>query len=148
MNPPSTQKNLAGPLLYGPTVQYADGKVVRGRPVDVEQVLGQFEHLNADARSAFLCTLAHDLTVAIRSIVYDPPVTELGVDRVKAINESLHQLTSCVNPHKRWSAREEAMLIRGIIESSFEHGFDTWIGRAVAVAAGNAIGRRKPVAAK
>jgi hypothetical protein len=30
--------------LYGPTVQYADGKVVPGQPVDVEHVLTQFEH--------------------------------------------------------------------------------------------------------
>ena len=137
----NTAKNTAR-KLYGPTVQGADGKVARGRLVDVDQVLEQFEHLDEDARSAFLCTLTHDLTVAIRSIIFDPPVTEAGFDRVKAINESLHQLTSCVNPQKRWSARDEVLLIRGIIESSFEHGFDTWIGRALAVAAENAIGRR------
>ena len=110
--------------LYGPTIQYADGKVVRGRPVDVEQILAQFEHLDADGRSAFLCIIAHDLTVAIRSIAFDPPVTEAGIERVKWINESLHHLTSCVNPHKRWSAHDEALLIRGIIENSFAHGFD------------------------
>ena len=134
--------------LYGPTVQYADGKVVPGQPVDVEHVLTQFEHLEADARSAFLCIIAHDLTVAIRAIVLDAPVTEAGVDRVKWINESLHRLTSCINPHKRWSAHDEAMLIRGIIKNSFEHGFDGWIGRALAVAAGNTIGANSVVKAK
>jgi hypothetical protein len=126
--------------LYGPTVQYADGKVIPGRPVDIEDVLTRFEHLGADARSAFLCIIAHDLTVAIRSIVYDSPVTETGVERVKWINESLHRLTSCINPHKRWSAHDEAMLIRGIIENSFKHGFDRWVGRAIAAAAGNTVG--------
>jgi hypothetical protein len=125
--------------LHGPTVQYADGKVVPGRPVDVDQILTQFEYLDADGRSAFLCIIAHDLTVAIRSIVFDPPVTEAAIERVKWINESLHRLTSCVNPHKRWSAHDEALLIRGIIENSFEHGFNGWVGRAVAVAAGNTI---------
>ncbi len=134
--------------LYGTTVQCADGKVVPGQPVDVDNVLAQFEHLNADARSAFLCIIAHDLTVAIRSIVFDPPVTESGLDRVKWINESLHHLTSCVNPHKRWSAHDEAMLIRGIIENSFRYGFEGWVGRAVAVAAGNTIAGKKSVAAK
>jgi hypothetical protein len=134
--------------LYGPTVQHADGKVVRGEPVDVEQVLRRFEHLDGDARSAFLCIIAHDLTVAIRSIVFDPPVTEAKLECVKWINESLHQLTSCVNPHKRWSAHDETMLIRGIIENSFEHGFDAWIGRAVAVAAANTIDTKKPVGAE
>ena len=43
--------------LYGPTVQYADGKVVPGQAIDVERVLTQFEHLEADARSAFLCII-------------------------------------------------------------------------------------------
>jgi hypothetical protein len=133
--------------LYGPTVQYADGKVIPGQPVDIEDVLTRFEHLGADARSAFLCIIAHDPTVAIRSIVYDAPVTETGVERVKWINESLHRLTSCINPHKRWSAHDEAMLIRGIIENSFKHGFDGWVGRATAVA-GNTTDTRLPVQAK
>jgi hypothetical protein len=131
--------------LYGPTVQYADGKVVPGQLIDVERVLAQFKRLEVDARSAFLCIIAHDLTVAVRSVVFDAPVTQAGIDRVKWINESLHQLTSCVNPHKRWSADDEAMLIRGIIESSFEHDFDGWVGRALAVAAENAIGTEKSV---
>ena len=147
MSTKHTDRNT-GRRLYGPTVQYADGKVVRGRPIDVERILTTFEQLDADARSAFLCIIAHDLTVAIRSVVFDPPVTAVGLDRVKWINESLHHLTSCVNPRKRWSAQDEAMLIRGIIENSFEHGFEGWIGRAIAVAAGDTISTRKPVAAK
>jgi hypothetical protein len=134
--------------LYGPSAQYADGKVVPGQAIDVERVLTQFEHLEADARSAFLCIIAHDLTVAIRSIVFDAPVTETGLDRVKSINESLHRLTSCINPYKRWSAHDEAMLIRGIIENSFKHGFDGWIGRALAVAAGYTISTNSLVKAK
>jgi hypothetical protein len=92
----------AAQKLYGPTVQYPDGKVVPGQPVDVEHILARFEHLEADARSAFLCIIAHDLTVAIRSVVFDPPVTEAGLELVKWINEALHHLTSCVNPYKRW----------------------------------------------
>jgi len=134
--------------LYGPTVEYPDGRVIPGQPVNVEDVLTQFEHLDADARSAFLCIIAHDLTVAVRSIVFDPPVTEAGLERVKWINESLHRLTSCVNPYKRWSAQDEAMLIRGIIANSFEHGFDGWVGRAIAAAAGNTTRTRQSVEAK
>jgi hypothetical protein len=138
----------AAQKLYAPSIQYADGKVVPAEPIDVEQILAQFENLDVDARSAFLCIIAHDLTVAIRSIVFDPPVMDDALDRVKWINESLHQLTSCVNPKKRWSARDEAKLIRGIIENSFEHGFDCWIGRAVAAAAGSTIGTKKLANAK
>jgi len=147
MNTNDAAKETA-PKLYGPTVEYADGRVVPGQPVNVERVLTQFEHLDADARSAFLCIIAHDLTVAIRSIVFDAPITEADLDRLKWINESLHRLTSCINPHKRWSAHDEAMLIRGIIENSFEHGFDRWVGRSIAVAAGNTTGAKQPVKAK
>jgi hypothetical protein len=147
MNTNDAAKETA-PKPYGPTVEYADGRVVPKQPVNVERVLTQFEHLDADARSAFLCIIAHDLTVAIRSIVFDAPITEADLDRVKWINESLHRLTSCINPHKRWSAHDEAMLIRGIIENSFEHGFDRWVGRAIAVAAGNTTGAKQSVQAK
>jgi hypothetical protein len=113
--------------------------VVPGQPLDVERIVSQFEQLDSDARSSFLCIIAHDLTVAIRSIVFDPPVTEAGLETVKCINESLHRLTSCVNPRKRWSARDESLLVRGIIENSFEHGFESSIGRALAAAAANTI---------
>ena len=134
--------------LYGPTVRYADARVVPGQPIDVEHVLARFESSDAEARSAFLCIIAHDLTVAIRSIVFDPPVTEEGLERVKWINESLHRLTSCVNPHKRWSARDEALLIRGIIDDSFTYGFDWAVGSALTAAAGSALTPKKAVAAK
>jgi hypothetical protein len=134
--------------LYGPTVKYADGRTIPGQPVNVEDILTRFEHLEADARRAFLCIIAHDLTVAIRSVVFDPPVTETGLERVKWINESLHRLTSCVNPYKPWSAQDEAMLVRAIIENSFEHGFHEWVGRAIAVAAGNTIGHRQTIEPK
>jgi hypothetical protein len=40
------------------------------------------------------------------------------------------------------------MLIRGIIANSFEHGFDGWVGRAIAAAAGNTTRTRQPVEAK
>ncbi|MBV8889150.1 MAG: hypothetical protein JO305_05720 [Alphaproteobacteria bacterium] len=124
-----------GRTLYGPSIQYPDGTVVPGEPVDVNTILAKFHQLDADGRSAFLCTIAHDLTVAIRSAVYDAEVAEDGLERVKWINEVLHQLTSCVNPYHRWTVHDEAELIRGIIEDGFRHGFDRWIGRSIAVAA-------------
>ena len=133
--------------LFGPTVKSANGKTVRGKALDVERILAQFERADAESRRAFLCIVAHDLTVAIRGIVFDPPVTGDSIERVKWINEALHQLTSCVNPHHRWSAPDEALLIRGIIENSFEYGFDGWLGHALAAGAGNATAAKKPVAA-
>jgi hypothetical protein len=144
MSSDDARKDASG-TLYGPTVEYADGRIVPGDPIDIERVLAQFERSDANARSAFLCIIAHDLTVAIRSVVFDPPVTDAGLERVRWINESLHHLTSCVNPYKRWSAHDEAMLIRGIIESSSKHGFDKWVGSAIAAAVRHTIETKQAV---
>jgi hypothetical protein len=55
------------------------------------------------------------------------------------MNQALHHLTSCINPHNRLSAHDEARLLKGIIDDSFQHGFDGWVGHAIAAAAGNTI---------
>jgi hypothetical protein len=143
-----THQNSAKKELYGPTVQYADGTVVAGSPLDIESILTAFERLNAEARSAFLCVFAHDLTVAVRALLFDRPVPEADLDRVWKINEFMHQLTSCANPRGQWSARDGALLVRSIIDTSFERGLDRWIGHALAVASGNTVQTEKPVSAK
>ncbi len=125
--------------LYGPTVQHADGTVVAGEPLDVEYILTEFEQLGADARSGFLCIFAHDLTVAVRTLLFDRPVPDADLNRVWKINEFMHQLTSCANPHGEWSPRDAALLVRSIIDTSFERGLDQWIGHALAVASGATI---------
>jgi len=125
--------------LYGPTVQHADGTVVAGEPLDVEYILTEFEQLGADARSAFLCIFAHDLTVAVRTLLFDHPVPEADLNRVWKVNEFMHQLTSCANPRGEWSPHDAALLVRSIIDTSFERGLDQWIGHALAVASGATI---------
>jgi hypothetical protein len=145
---PDNDRNEVPKLLYGPTVEYADGTVVPGQPLDVEQILGMFGRWNAETRRAFLCVFAHDLTVAIRALTLDRPVSDADLDRVWDINESLHQLTSCANPRKQWSAHDQALLLRAIVESSFDRGLDRWIGHALALAAGSMRPSGKPVAAK
>ncbi len=134
--------------LYGPTVQYADGTVVKGSPLHTKEILAAFEQLDADARRAFLCVFAHDLTVAIRALLLDRPVAEADLDRVWKINEFMHQLTSCANPQGRWSAHDSAVLVADIIETSFTYDLDQWVGHALATAAGSTIGKREAVAAK
>jgi hypothetical protein len=142
------RRQRAAKKLYGPTVQYADGSVELGEPLDVEHILSAFERSDSDTRSAFLCAFAHDLTVAIRALLFDRPVPDADLDRVWKINEFLHQLTSCVDPRRRWSAGDEAGLVRSVIETSFSYGLDKWVGHALAIAAGSAIGAKKSVAAK
>jgi|SRR5271156_6675582 len=143
-----TPRNRAANRLFGPTVQYADGTVIPGKPLDIEHILTAFERLDSDARGAFLCVFAHDLTVAVRALLLDRPVPETDLDRAWKINEFMHQLTSCANPLGHWSARDAVLLIRAIIDASFERNLHQWIGHALAVAAGNTIGEKKSVAAK
>jgi hypothetical protein len=141
-------RNKLARKLYGPTVQYPDGTVVPGEPLDVQSILSTFVRSDGDTRSAFLCVFAHDLTVACRALLFDRPVSEPDLDRAAKLNEFLHQLTSCVNPRNRWSPRDEAELLRSIVETSFNYGLENWVGHALATAAGSGFGAKKPVAAK
>ena len=138
----------AAKRLYGPTVEYADGTVMQGSPLHTEEILAAFERLDADARQAFLCVFAHDLTVAIRVLLLDRPVAEADLERVWKINEFMHQLTSCANPRGRWSAHDSAVLVGNIIETSFSYDLDRWVGHALATAAGNVIGKKISEVAK
>ena len=133
--------------LYGPTVQHADGTVVKGSPLHTEEILAAFEQLDPDARQAFLCVFAHDLTVAIRALLLDRPVAEADLDRVQKINEFMHQLSSCANPRGCWSAHESTVLVGDIIETSFSYDLDRWVGHALATAAASTIRKKESVAA-
>jgi hypothetical protein len=114
--------------------------------VDVERVLAQLEEMKEDERVAFMCILAHSLTVDIRAALLDRPVSEAAADRAYRVNEFLHQLTSCVNPRQRRSAQEDAALIRAIVESAGIYGLEAAIRRGLATAAGNASSGKKSVA--
>jgi len=122
---------MSANTLYGPKVQHTDGTVVPGKPLDLEHILADFVRLDAGDRAAVLSILAHDLTVGIRSILFDPPVSESGIECAKWMNEALHRLTACVNPRHRWSVDDEVSLIRRIVESSFRHKFEFWVGAAL-----------------
>jgi hypothetical protein len=139
------QKSNAN-ILYGPTVQYADGRTEGGTPLDIDKILSAFEWLGTEEKSSFLCIFAHDLTVAIRALLVDRPVPEDDIDRVWKINEIMHQLTSCADPRGDWTPRDAALMIRAIIDSSFKYGLDKWIGHALAIAAGCTIEAKNSVA--
>lgn len=124
--------------LQSPQVQYPDGTVVTPSPLDVEGILEGLERLNKIDRAAFLCVIAHSLTVDIRALLLDRPVSDQDLARIKKINEFLHQLTSCANPHQRRSASGDAELVRAIIDTSYRYGLEAAIGRALATAARNA----------
>src|SRR5438132_12999722 len=124
--------------LRGPSVQHSDGRIEKPPPLDVEGILADLERLDPQERAAFLRIFAHDLTVQIRSVLMDRPLPEGDLDRVNRLNEYLHQLTSCVNPNKRWLVRDEVALVRALIESSFLYDLQSAVGSALAKAGGNA----------
>ena len=141
------EKQNAKPPLRGAKVQYPDGRTVTPPPLDVDRILASLELLDNEARSSFLCVLAHNLTVEIRALLFDRPVSKRDLDRAYQINESLHQLTSCVNPRHRRSSTGDAELVRAIIDSAYLYGLEGAVGRAVATAAGNVIVSAKEHAA-
>lgn len=81
-----------------------------------------------------MCTFSHSLTVEIRALLLDRPVSEVDLDRAYQINESLHQLTSCVNSAAGWSVADQVSLVRAIIDSSHLYGLEASVGRALATA--------------
>jgi hypothetical protein len=130
------------PPLRGPSVQCSDGSIVTPPPLDLARILADLKRLDAQERAAFLSIFAHDLTVHIRSVLMDRPVAEADLDRVNRLNEYLHQLTSCVNPTKRWSVGDEVALVRALAESSYQYGLQAAVGSALAKAGGNAAARK------
>lgn len=138
MNTTSAANRSIKRLLPRPSIQYSDGRIETPPPLDVEGILADLERLDAQERAAFLCIFAHDLTVQIRSVLMDRPLPQGDLDLVNRLNEYLHQLTSCVNPNKRWSVRDEVALVRSLIESSYLYDLQSAVGSALAKAAGNA----------
>jgi hypothetical protein len=123
--------------LRGATVQYKDGRTIKPTPLDVDQILADLEASDDEERRAFLCTLAHNLTIEIRLLLFDRPVSESDLDRAYQINESLHQLTSCVHPQHRRSAAGDVQLVHDIIDSSYLYRLESAIGRALSGTAGS-----------
>lgn len=138
MSPTLAAKRSIKLPLRGPSVQYGNGTIETPSPLNVEGILADLERLDAYERAAFLSIFAHDLTVQIRSVLMDCPLADGDLDRVNRLNEYLHQLTSCVNPSRRWSVQDEVALVRALIESSYLYGLQSAVGSALAKAAGNA----------
>jgi hypothetical protein len=143
----STSPKAAKPVLRGSATLYPDGRVVTPPPLDLDKILADLAQLTERDRSAFLCVIAHDLTVDIRALLIDRPISDNDLNRIWHINEFLHQLTSSVNPRHRLSAEGDVDLVRAIIESACQYGLQAAIGRALANAAGNMM-QNSPVAAK
>src|SRR5271170_3725009 len=134
----SVSNTTPRPPLRGPRIQYSDGTVVTPPPLDVEEILARLRLQEDATRSVFLSVFAHSLTVDIRAILLDRPVSDIDLDRVSHINEFLHQLTSGVNPAQRRSGSGDAELVGVIIDTSYIYHLESAVGRALSTAAGTA----------
>ena len=104
--------------------------------VDADGIVRSFARLSKEAKVAFWCAFAHSLTVDVRAILMDETVSRPRLDRLKAINEIFHQVTSCLNPIKRQSAEpyDDAELLRAILTDAGEGGLRPALLRAAAAA--------------
>lgn len=115
--------------------------------INLQNVLAELEAAANDVRVSFLCIFAHSLTVDIRSLLLDRPVSDTAADRIYRLNEYMHQLTSCVNPMQRRSAAGDAELVGDIAESAKLWGLQSSVKRALTTAARNTLALKKPITA-
>jgi hypothetical protein len=113
--------------------------------LDVERILTELEAAHNKDRVAFLCILAHSLTVDIRAALLDRPVSDVDAEKAFRVNEWLHQLTSCVNPTKPRRPAGDVELVRAIVESAELWGLQAAAQRGISTAAGNTIARKQNI---
>jgi hypothetical protein len=82
---------------------------------EFEAELEKFASLDRQARMVALAIIAHDLTVGIRSALLDMP-SPAAIDRLRTLNEYLHQITGRIHASDELSGHEESVLLRDIAE--------------------------------
>ena len=105
--------------------------------------------LGDKARTGALSVFAHHLTVEIRLLLSDPPFDDLVLDRVRAINEFEHHLTSRLHPDRLCSPEGDVSLLSDIAVDGARCGLGAAVKRGLVIAARNALANaKKPVAAR
>jgi|SRR5271169_6729485 len=114
---------------------------------EFEAELEKFASLDREARMVALAIIAHDLTVGIRSALLDMPSPD-AVDRLRALNEHLHQITGRIHASDEFSGHEESELLRDIAEEAEAKGLKWVVTRRLGAAVRHASAyRHKPAAA-
>ena len=90
-------------------------------PSKFEAELITFASLDRQSRMIALAIIAHDLTVAIRSGLLDLP-SPSAIEKVQALNEYLHQVTSRIYTSNEQSGHEECELLRDIADEAAAKG--------------------------
>jgi hypothetical protein len=103
--------------------------------------------LNAAARLGALAVFAHQMTVEIRILLSEGLPDQLTVDRVRAINEFQHQLTSRLHPDESRAPEQDKSMLRDIAADAARCGLTSAIKRGLIIAARNAFASATSVAA-
>jgi hypothetical protein len=93
-----------------------------------------------------LAIIAHDLTVGIRSALLDMPSPD-AVDRLRTLNEHLHQITGRIHASDELSGHEESELLRDIAEEAEAKGLNWEVTRRLSAAVRHALDHRRERAA-
>ena|SRR5487761_634762 len=102
-------------------------------PSVFEAGLDKFASLDRQARMIALAIIAHDLTVGIRSALLDLPSPD-AIDRLRALNEYLHQITGRIQTSDEHSGSEERQLLREIAEEAERKGLKRVVVRRLGAA--------------
>jgi hypothetical protein len=116
---------------------------------EIGTLIDSIGKLDETARAAAMAILAHSLTVEIRALLVDPPFSDAVIARVRQINETLHHLTSRLNPHHDRSSDDDLSLLSALAEDAARCGLHAAMKRGLVIAVRNSLTRaRKPIAAK
>jgi hypothetical protein len=114
---------------------------------DIDGLIEFIGTLDDETRTGALSVLAHHLTVEVRLLLSDPPFDQPRLDRVRAINEFEHHLTSRLHPAGLRPPEGDVALLRDIVADSARCGLTAAVKRGLATAARNAFASSKEPAA-
>ena len=115
---------------------------------EVEALILAIGALDDEARTGALSVLAHYLTVEIRILLSDPPFDQQVLERVRAVNEFEHHLTSRLHPAGLRPAEGDRALLADIVADAARCGLTSAVKRELVIAARNALaGTPKAIAA-
>jgi hypothetical protein len=115
---------------------------------EIEALIEALGALDEEARTGALSVLAHHLTVEIRILLSDPHLDDQVLERVRAVNEFEHHLTSRLHPAGLRSAEGDMALLADIVADAAKCGLTGAVRRGIVIAARNALaGTPKAIAA-
>jgi len=109
---------------------------------DIDALVEAMGMLGEVRRTAALGVLAHHLTVEIR-IALDELMPHPGLDRVRALNEFLHHLTSRLHPDARRSSEDDKSLLEAFSADAERVGLEKGLKRGLVIAVRNAQAKAK-----